>query len=162
LVQQQPETGKIYQVTIKYPQWQQNIPNGRKIDQMAIKYTNIFHCKTLQNLKTWDFWFENMPSGNPGPKVIFLAFRSGLSAPVCSRQGCQMVYFQTKNPFFGKFWRVLQLKMLLYFMAIWSYPFKSIWYTLWPFGMFYGYLVYFSPFWYVVPKKIWQPWFTVG
>jgi hypothetical protein len=24
-------------------------PNGRKIDQMAIKYANIFHSKTLQN-----------------------------------------------------------------------------------------------------------------
>jgi hypothetical protein len=26
------------------------ITNGRKIDQMAIKYTNTFHCKTLQYL----------------------------------------------------------------------------------------------------------------
>jgi hypothetical protein len=34
----------------KYIKWLQNVPNGRKIDQMAIKYTNIFHCKTLQNL----------------------------------------------------------------------------------------------------------------
>jgi hypothetical protein len=24
--------------------------------------------------------------------------------------------------------------------------------------IFYGHLVYFSPFWYVVPRKIWQPW----
>jgi hypothetical protein len=37
------------------------MPNGPKIDQMVLKYTNIFHCKTLQNvpkigifgLKTW-------------------------------------------------------------------------------------------------------------
>jgi DNA-binding transcriptional regulator YbjK len=28
----------------------QNIPNGNKKDEMAIKYANIFHCKTLQNL----------------------------------------------------------------------------------------------------------------
>jgi hypothetical protein len=35
-------------------------------------------------------------------------------------QGCQMVCFQTKNPKLGKFWRVLQLKMLLYFMDTWS------------------------------------------
>jgi hypothetical protein len=26
------------------------IPNGRKIDQMTIKYTNIFHRKTLKKL----------------------------------------------------------------------------------------------------------------
>jgi hypothetical protein len=35
-------------------------------------------------------------------------------------QGCQMAYFQTKNPYLGKFWRDLQWKFLVYFMAIWS------------------------------------------
>jgi hypothetical protein len=43
--------------------WPQNIPNGRKIHQMAFKITSIFHCMTLENLPK--FWFENMPSGNP-------------------------------------------------------------------------------------------------
>jgi hypothetical protein len=33
-------------------------------------------------------------------------------------QGCQMVSFQTKNPNLGKFWRTLDWKMLIYFMAI--------------------------------------------
>jgi hypothetical protein len=68
-----------------------------------------------------------------------------------------MVYFQTQNTNLGKFWRVLQWKLLVYFMAIWS--------ILWPFGLFYGhfglfcgYLVYFSPFWYVAPRKSWQSW----
>jgi hypothetical protein len=37
------------------------IPNGSKIEQMSLKYTNFSHCNTLQN-----FWFENVPSGNPG------------------------------------------------------------------------------------------------
>jgi hypothetical protein len=44
----------------KWPQKYQmatKIPNGREVDQTALKYTNIFHCKTLQNL----------------PKLIFLA-----------------------------------------------------------------------------------------
>jgi hypothetical protein len=36
-----------------------------------------------------------------------------------SQQGCQKVYFQTKNPALGNFWWVLQWKMLVYFMAIW-------------------------------------------
>jgi hypothetical protein len=31
------------------------------------------------------------------------------------------------------------------------------WYSLWPFGIFLSYLVYFSPFWYVEARKIWQP-----
>jgi hypothetical protein len=35
---------------------------------------------------------------------------------------------------------------LVYFTAI-----------LWSFCMFNGYLVHFSPFWYVVARKIWQP-----
>jgi hypothetical protein len=29
--------GKIYQIAIHYTKWSQNIPNGRKIDQMAVK-----------------------------------------------------------------------------------------------------------------------------
>jgi hypothetical protein len=37
----------MYQMVIKYPKCQSNIPNDRKI------YPN------------WDLWFENKPSGNP-------------------------------------------------------------------------------------------------
>jgi hypothetical protein len=32
------------------PKYHKNIPNVRKIYKMCIKYTNIFACKTLQNL----------------------------------------------------------------------------------------------------------------
>jgi hypothetical protein len=67
-----------------------------------------------------------------------------------------MVCFQTKNPNLGKFWGVLQYKILVYFANIWS--------ILRPLEIFYGLLVYFvviwyiSPrFWYFVPRKIWQP-----
>jgi hypothetical protein len=38
---------------------------------------------------------------------------------------------------------------LVYFTAVWN--------ILRPFGIFYGYLVDFSPFWFVVPRKLWQP-----
>jgi hypothetical protein len=34
----------------------------------------------------------------------------------------------------------------------------AIWYILWPIGIFCGHLLKFCPFWYVVPRKIWQPW----
>jgi hypothetical protein len=44
-------------------------------------------------------------------------------------QGCQMVCFQTKNINLGKFWRVLQWKML---------------------GIFYGHLVHFTVFCYIL------------
>jgi hypothetical protein len=38
---------------------------------------------------------------------------------------------------------------LVYFMVVWS--------ILWQFRLFYGNLVFFA-FWYVFPRKIWQPW----
>jgi hypothetical protein len=35
--------------------------------------------------------------------------------------------------------------------------FTAIGNILWPFGIFCGHLVHFSPFWCAVPRKIWQP-----
>jgi hypothetical protein len=46
-----------------------------------------------------------------------------------ANQGCQMVYFQTKNLNLGKSWRALAWKMLIYFMDIWN--------ILLTFGIFY-------------------------
>jgi hypothetical protein len=40
--------------------------------------------------------------------------------------------------------------LLIYFMVTW--------YRLCPFGPVCGHLAYFPPFWYFVPRKIWQPW----
>jgi hypothetical protein len=61
-------------------------------------------------------------------------------------QGCQMVCFQTKNSDLGKFWRVLQWKILVYFIAIWS--------ILRPFGIFCGnYIGIFFPVWIFWTKK---------
>jgi hypothetical protein len=68
---------------------------------------------------------------------------------VSENHGCQMVYFQTENPNLGKVWRVLQWKKFEYFIDIWS--------ILCPFGTFCSNLVYVPPFWYIVPRKIWQP-----
>jgi hypothetical protein len=47
------------------------------------------------------------------------------------------------------------MKMWVNFMAILSIlrPFGT---TL--FGIFYSYWVHFTPLWYVVARKIWQPW----
>jgi hypothetical protein len=39
--------------------------------------------------------------------------------------------------------------------------FMSILYILGPFGVICGHLVYFFPFWYVVPRNIWQPRFQI-
>jgi preprotein translocase subunit SecY len=46
-----------------------------------------------------------------------------------------MVSFQTKNPNLGKFWRALDWKMLIYFMAIWN--------IIHTFGIFCNHFVHF-------------------
>jgi hypothetical protein len=60
-------------------------------------------------------------------------------------QGCQMVNFQTQNPDLGKFYKVLQRKMLVHFVAIRSI-FPPFWYILRPFDIFCGHLAYFPRF----------------
>jgi hypothetical protein len=52
-----------------------------------------------------------------------------------------MVSFQTKNLNFGKYWRVFDCKMFIYFMAIWN--------ILRTFGIFYDSLVHFLFIWYI-------------
>jgi hypothetical protein len=59
-----PNGNKIYQMATKYTKWQQNIPNGRKIDPTIIERTNIFCCH--QNPK-----FTQI--GNFGLKIYRLA-----------------------------------------------------------------------------------------
>jgi hypothetical protein len=50
-----PKRWKLLLITIKYTKWQQNIPNDLTLDQTAIQYTNIFQCRTLQNLPKLGF-----------------------------------------------------------------------------------------------------------
>jgi hypothetical protein len=44
---QYTKTVKIYQISSRYTNWPQNISNGRQIDQVSTKYTNILHCRAL-------------------------------------------------------------------------------------------------------------------
>jgi hypothetical protein len=60
-----------------------------------------------------------------------------------------MVYYQTKNPNFVKFWKVWQWKMLVFFYGQFVY-FTAKWYILWPFGTFCGHLVHFEVIWYIL------------
>jgi hypothetical protein len=61
---------------------------------------------------------------------------------------------------FGQILERLPMKLVENFYGH-SVYFTTIWYILWPFGIFCGYFGTFFPFWYVVPRKIWQPWFVV-
>jgi hypothetical protein len=54
-----------------------------------------------------------------------------------------MVYFLTKNPNLGKFWREFFWKMVVYFVTIWN--------TLQTFGIIYGRLVLFVVILYIFP-----------
>jgi hypothetical protein len=70
-----------------------------------------------------------------------------------------MAFFKTQNLNLSKFWRALQWKMLVYFIAIWSKYFAAIWYRYIAVIWYISWLFHiFFPFWYVVPRKIWQPW----
>jgi hypothetical protein len=52
-----PNYNKIYQMAIKYNNCPKNLSNGLKIDQMSVARPS----------KIYPNWFQNIPSGNPGP-----------------------------------------------------------------------------------------------
>jgi hypothetical protein len=87
------------------------------------------------------------------PLIHSLVVEMRITENVSADQGCQMVCFQTKNPNFGKFWRVLQWAIfynhLVYFTAIGN--------ILWPFGKFCGHLVYFPRFGILCQQKSGNP-----
>jgi hypothetical protein len=60
------KTGEMHQMTTNYTKRTYIIPNGCKIFQMVIKYTNISIPRTSKNCPNWDFLHENKPSGIPG------------------------------------------------------------------------------------------------
>jgi hypothetical protein len=93
--------------------------------------TETFYDGDLQLLELQILWI-----------VILMAWPHFQVIETDRKQGCQMAYFQTNNSNLGKFFRVLQWKMLVYFMSIWS--------ILWSFGLFYGHLVYLLAIWYVL------------
>jgi hypothetical protein len=46
------------------------MPNGHKLHQTTVKYTNIFHSKALQNIPKLGFLvFKYKPSGNPDSEL---------------------------------------------------------------------------------------------
>jgi hypothetical protein len=65
-------------------------------------------------------------------------------------QGCQIVYFQNKSPNLDKFLECLAMTDLGKCHFVHFIHLMAIGYILRPFG-------YIFPFWYVVPRKIWQP-----
>jgi hypothetical protein len=100
------------------------------------------------------------PIGNivSSKNLATLSLAANVSERFClsAAQACQMVCYKPK------------IQILVNFGGLCN---KRCWYILWPFGPFsvpfgifygtlvhFGNLVYFSRFWYIEPRKIWQPW----
>jgi hypothetical protein len=77
-----------------------------------------------------------------------------------THQGCQMAYLRNKNAIFG----ICTLEGLetenVGIFSVHLGQFMTMWFILWPFGIFCCLWVYFVPFWYVLPRNIWQPCIT--
>jgi hypothetical protein len=52
----------------------------------------------------------------PAEKLLSVEAPNELSLILRGKQGCPMVCFQTQNTIFGKIWRALEWKMLLYML----------------------------------------------
>jgi hypothetical protein len=125
------------------------------MDQVSIKYTNIFHCKTLQNL----------------PKFGFSVWKQTIWQPCFRRVDEAWVFLQESHDrliaknwarhFFrfgsgGIFWDVLRGRVARWNIfgpkiAIWvnlGGPCHwRCWYTLCTFSLFYDYSIYFINIW---------------
>jgi hypothetical protein len=110
-----------------------------------------------------NFWRKYINNHNIGPWMSSSTYASaGYAFGYKERwwmwlQGCQMVCFQTKNPNLGKFGGSCNRRYedgIFYGHLV---HFTVFCYILWTIGMVCGNLVYIFPFWYFVLRKIWQP-----
>jgi hypothetical protein len=146
-------------MTIKYSKWPQNVPDEHKIYQMAIKCINIFFCKILQNLPklgflVWKYaiWQPCFQALSWVPRLDCLKIRDDAQSRVA-----RWLIFKPKIPIWVNFGgSCIERCWFLYVYGHLVY-FKAIRYSLRPCGVV-TYLECFFPFWYVVPRKIWQPW----
>jgi hypothetical protein len=143
----------MYETVTKYPKSPWKIPNGHKIfkhfpiwDPPKVTQIGILGLKT-NHLATLH-WSNFRPIWSPCLRrcVPQLCCQVYPNAPFC--HGCQVVYFHTKNPNLGIFWRGLDWKMLVYFTTLWNILLGLFYgrYSLWSFAIFFL-------FWYVWTNK---------
>jgi hypothetical protein len=97
------------------------------MDQVSIKHTSIFNCQDPP--KFTQICIFGLLTNHLATLVRCDVSYPGI-IPHTWEQGCQMVYFQTKNPNLGGSWN-------------WK-----CWYILWPSGICYGRVVKFMAVWY--------------
>jgi hypothetical protein len=71
--------------TYQHLQRTKNVPNDNKICEMVTKYTNQHMYSMARPSKiypNYDFWFQNIPSGNPGIHGFPLQIRQARSGPI--------------------------------------------------------------------------------
>jgi hypothetical protein len=149
----------------------QRIPTLTKWNPSHQSLFSAYVCALLKVLKKcqdkiFRSFFAKTAKVSPSQTWFFSGFKTRSSTfqlylmwgvfRQCSKQGCQAVYFQTKNPILGK----LEWKMLVYSMVIWNIlrQFEILYghfVLLWWFGIFLTVL-------YIVAKILWQPWFENG
>jgi hypothetical protein len=122
-------------------------------------FTNFKLCSITEQMPALVFVYSIVPKSGPQthqnlPRSTYFL----ISAFMYAAQGCQMVHFQTKNSNLGKFWSVLQCIKGVGKVYGHSEYLTLISYFLWWFGILCGYFGTLFPFWYVVQRKIWQPW----
>jgi hypothetical protein len=118
-------------------------------------FRNLWSKILRLSMKEWlslkEFWLWDPAMVRKASRVERRATQIGWSFS-CEKQGCQMVYFHTKNP---DSYMLLEMENAIILIAICN--------TLSRFGIFYGQLVIlssfgvFSPIRYSVPRQIRQP-----
>jgi hypothetical protein len=114
------------------------LPESTKIFGKIRSFKSIFFGRKCSELILWISGGNCLNLSTPGLKLIASKWSFirawELRGQLASRVARWHTYFQTRNPNLGKFWSVLQWKMLVYFLAIW--------YILRPSDLFCGHLVY--------------------
>jgi hypothetical protein len=102
-----PKRGKIYQIATK-------LPHGHKMYQAAVIYSkwpknkpNFSIPRPSKIYPNWDFWFENIPSGNPVlhkyflPPTLIFSFTACLTGDIVSHLEYFLLrIFDPKNQFY--------------------------------------------------------------
>jgi hypothetical protein len=85
-------------LSLKYTFTSRERERERESERDILIDFHYYFIPLVLNCRSW----ETMP------------FRRRMFSSGTVHQGCQMVCFQTKNPNLGKFWRVLQWKILVF------------------------------------------------
>jgi hypothetical protein len=74
----------------KCTKWTLNVRIGPKISQRSVKcsqwpsnISTFSHPRPSKIYPNWDFWFENKPSGNPGPRLHLVKRRLAFQRNLC-------------------------------------------------------------------------------